>query len=130
MDIEIASLLGDADVVFATLDGYVFAVLGGAHGVQQGVKVDVLKMGILNANLPALKVLMVYGGENLFGHFDGDVDANRLAVGVLALDADMDPLVGFCGSLRRSGERENGAHGEQERGGKTEESPRTIVHGE
>ncbi len=37
--------------------------------------------------------MFVDGGENFFGQFEGDVDANGLALGVGADDADVQPAV-------------------------------------
>jgi len=69
------------------------AVLGGADSIDEGAEVDVIHVGVVNLDLAVMDAVLVDGGENLFGQFERDIDADGLALGVGTDDADMQPAV-------------------------------------
>ena len=65
MDIEVAGILGHAHVLLVALNSHIFAVLRGTNRVENRAQVDVVKMGMVDADLPALEIFMVDRGKNL-----------------------------------------------------------------
>ncbi len=93
MNDQVVALLGDANVTIIALYGDKLAVLGGADGFDEGAEVDVIDVRVVDLDLAIMDAFLVDGGENLFSEFEGDVNADSLALGVGADDADVQPAV-------------------------------------
>ena len=94
-------MLGHANVGILVLDGDEFAVLRGPDSVQQGMQVDAVAIDLVNLDFAALETVAVDGWQDLFGQFQGNVDADGLFLGVGIIDADVQPavLLGGIGGL-------------------------------
>jgi len=86
---QVVVLFGDANVAVIALDGDKLAVLGGADSIDEGAEVDVIHVGVVNLDLAVMDAVLVDGGENLFGQFERDIDADGPRLGVGTDDADM-----------------------------------------
>src|SRR6266481_4892262 len=98
MNDQVVALLGDANVAIIALDSDEFPVFGRADGIDEGAEVDVIDMAVVDLDLAVMQALLVDGRENLFRQFEGDIDADGLALGVRADDADVQPAVPRRGS--------------------------------
>jgi hypothetical protein len=93
MNDQVVALLGDAYIAIVALHGDEFAVFGGADGVDEGAEVYVIDMGVIDFDLTSVEAILVDGGQNFFGEFEWDVDADSFTLGVRADDADVQPAV-------------------------------------
>jgi len=82
MNDQVVVLLGDADIAIVALDGDELAVLAGADGIDEGAKVDVIDVSVVDPDLAGVEAILVDGGENFFGQFEGNVDADGLALSI------------------------------------------------
>jgi len=76
MNDQVVALFGYANVAIVALDGDEFAVLGRANGFDEGAKVNVIDMGVVDLHLASVKPILVDRWENFFGQFEGDVDTD------------------------------------------------------
>src|SRR5437588_5248054 len=93
MNDQVIVLFGDANVAIIALHGDELAVLGSADGIDEGAELDVIDVGVVDLDLAIVETMLVNSGENSFGQFEGDVDADGLTFGVRADDADVQPAV-------------------------------------
>ena len=94
---RVATTLGHAYVVLFALDSDIFAVFGGANGVQKGAKINIFHVRGVDMDFAVVQMVLVNGRKNFFGEFDGHIDANGFSAIVLAFYANVDPLIFRCG---------------------------------
>src|SRR6266481_5881275 len=98
MNDQMVALLGDANVAIIALDSDEFPVFGRADGIDEGSEIDVIDVAVVDLDFAVTEAVLVDGRENLFRQFEGDIDADGLALGVRADDADVQPAVLGYGS--------------------------------
>jgi len=82
MNDQVVTLLSDAHIAIVALDSHEFAVFGGANGFDEGAEVHVIDMGVVDLHLACMKTIFVDRGEDLFGEFERDIDADGFNLGV------------------------------------------------
>src|SRR5262249_25582161 len=95
VDEQHAALLGYADVLVAALYGHEFAVLRGAHGIEDAAEVHTVHLRRIDTDLAAVQAIVVDRPENFFRHFHGNIDAHAFAFCVRAVHADVQPALSF-----------------------------------
>src|SRR5260370_11327440 len=77
MNDQMVALFGDANIAIVALNSDEFAVFGRANGFDEGAKVNVIDMGVIDLHLASVKPILVDRWENFFGHFKRALDIKR-----------------------------------------------------
>jgi hypothetical protein len=113
MNDQIVALLGDANVAIIALNGDELTVSRGADGFDEGAEVDVIDMGVVDLDLAVMDAFLVDGGENFFGEFERDIDADASVLmtrtcNQRSLDTDVVDWLGLAGAVVDCAKAPNG----------------------
>src|SRR5258708_21665931 len=96
MNDQMVALFGDANIAIVALNSDEFAVFGRANGFDEGAKVNVIDMGVIDLHLASVKPSLFDRWEEFLGQLEGGIEPDGFALGVRTNDADVQPTVLGC----------------------------------